>query len=116
MSDVIVEEETISLEVNEVETIVLQINEGLPGSGSGTSLPVKAGVVAGASFSGSPKKYTVNFDDPYPDTNYVILLTGGVGRTFTYETKTISGFTINANAAAAFSEEVSWFTTSIGET
>lgn len=79
------------------------------------SLGIKSNTVAGASFSGSPLTYTVVFASAYPNTNYSITITGEVNRTFTWETKTVNGFIINANSATAFTEDVDWITKSHGE-
>ena len=78
-------------------------------------LKQKAGTVTGASFAGNPKTYTVVFTNPYPDTNYSISITGGVNRTFTFESKTVNGFIINSNANLAFTENVDWMTIAYGE-
>lgn len=68
----------------------------------------RAGVLTYADFSGNPKKATVTFSSAMPDTTYVVHITGGVNRTWTYESKSTTGFVINANANAAFTGEVSW--------
>ena len=68
----------------------------------------KAGTIAGGSFAGNPKKATVTFSTAMPSTSYAINITGANTRTWTYETKTVNGFVINANANAALSGEVSW--------
>lgn len=78
--------------------------------------PTKTGLIAGGSFSGTPKKAAVAFVAPYSDTNYVIALSGTDGRNYTYESKTGAGFTISANANAAILGEVSWVTMTTGET
>jgi len=78
-------------------------------------LSTKAGSVAGASFAGNPKKATITFTTAYPNTNYSISITGAVARTFTYESKTTTGFVINTNANAAFTENVDWSTIAHGE-
>lgn len=78
-------------------------------------LSTKAGSVAGTSFAGNPKKYTVTFTTAYPNTNYSIQITGGVNRTFTYESKATTGFVINANSNTSFTENVDWVTIGIGE-
>jgi hypothetical protein len=75
----------------------------------------KAGTVAGASFTGNPKKYTVTFTNAYPNTNYSIQITGAVNRSFTYESKSTTGFVINTNANTTFTENVDWFTIGFGE-
>lgn len=87
--------------------------QGPPGT---SSLALKAGVIAGGSFSGSPKKYSIVFATAFIDTAYGIALTGTDGRSYTYESKTASGFIINANANTAISGEVSWMATASGET
>jgi len=76
----------------------------------------KAGVVGGASFAGTPKKYTVTFATAYPDSNYTIHVSGGIPASWSYEDKTASGFVINANRNQAFTEEVSWHCITLGET
>jgi len=69
---------------------------------------VKSGTIAGASFTGSPKKASVAFDTPFKNAAYNIELSSTEFRLLTYENKTVNGFTVNANAAAALSGEVSW--------
>jgi hypothetical protein len=75
----------------------------------------KAGVVTGASFSGSPKKYVVVFSAAFADADYAISLGSLNNRSWTYESKTAAGFTINANANTALSGEVSWSASKSGE-
>ena len=82
---------------------------------TGTGL-MKAGNVLGTSFTGNPKKFTVTFSTPFASANYAINISGTVGRTWTYESKTAAGFTISANANTAFTTEVSWTAISNGET
>ena len=78
---------------------------------------VKSGSVGGASFSGNPKKYTVTFASgfSYPDTTYIISIDSEDARTWTFESKTTTGFTINANANQTFTGEVHWKTKKAGE-
>lgn len=78
-------------------------------------LKIKSNTVAGTSFAGNPKTFTVTFTTPYPNTNYSISINGGANRTFTFESKTVNGFTINANANLAFTENVDWMTIAHGE-
>ena len=106
---------------NHVHAIVADVAVGVGASnaeGSSTSFSradhvhamtgyVKAGVVSGASFAGSPKKAAISFT-AFPSTSYAITITGADPRTWTYESKATTGFTINANANAAFTGEVSW--------
>lgn len=70
----------------------------------------KGGTIAALSFTGSPRKATVTFAVPYPSTNYNITVTGEDGRSWKYENKTVNGFTINTQANAALTGEVSWQT------
>jgi len=84
-------------------------------SGSGGGLQTKANSVAGASFSGNPKKFTVTFGTAFADANYSISISAGASRSFTYESKTASGFTINANSNTSFTENVDWVCVKHGE-
>lgn len=107
--------------VSQIGPAKVTVSTGLPGATgpqgpAGTSRPTKAGFVAGASFTGSPKKYAVVFATPFVDANFALALSGTDGRDYTYESKTPSGFTINSNAATAISGEVSWTAMTIGET
>lgn len=88
-------------------------------SGSSSAASAKAGVLPAASFAGNPKKATVTFGTPYPDTTYAITLapvTDG-SRTFSpdAETKTVAGFVVNLNVnnLAGFIE-VGWHTMASG--
>ena len=83
--------------------------------GGGGSANLKSAVVAGASFAGSPKKYSVVFTTAYPDDQYSILITGADSRSFTFESKTANGFVINTNAGTAIAGDVVWFTSPLGE-
>lgn len=76
---------------------------------------IKAGVVAGATFAGAPRTATVTFGTAMPNTNYSIAISGANSRSWSYQTKTVNGFVINANANAALSGEVTWTCISHGE-
>ena len=84
------------------------------GSSSG-GLSTKAGSVAGSSFAGNPKTFTVTFSTSFADANYSISLSSEINRNFTYESKTSSGFVINSNANASFTEDVDWICVKHGE-
>ena len=75
----------------------------------------KVGLAAGTGFTGNPKKFTVSFGANFSNTNYAIIITGPANRTYTYESQTTSGFTINANANGAFTGNVYWIAKQIGE-
>jgi hypothetical protein len=96
-------------------TLTLTRNDNNSVVVTGFTTGIKSNSVSGGSFAGNPKKYTVVFDNPYPNTNYSISITGEVNRSFTYESKTTTGFTINANANTAFIPNVDWITMSFGE-
>lgn len=86
-----------------------------PFSDGGGGSSVKAGLIDGASFSGTPKKATVTFVTAMASTNYSISISSTDGRSFTYESKSTTGFVINANADTAIAGAVSWMATPIGE-
>lgn len=116
MSDVVV---TVEATPNRV--IVLEgapnrvVTVGIQGP-PGTSRSTKTGIIAAGGFTGSPRKSVVVFAEPYLDSDYTISVTGADARTWTYESKTEEGFTLNANAATALTGEVSWTTMVTGET
>ena len=88
----------------------------IQGNGNGITnvgLRTKSGVVS--TFSGVPRKATVTFTTNFPTNNYSISILGGDNRTFTYESKTVSGFTINANSAAPLINDVLWMSIQHGE-
>lgn len=107
------DEECVEVFLNDPSEPVIICVPGPPGP---PAKPSKCGSVPGADFAGSPKKFTVVFTHPYADDSYVITLSGDNSRSFTWETKTASGFVINANAATALTGPVDWFTAKIGET
>ena len=76
----------------------------------------KSGIVAPATFTGSPKTAPVVFTTPFANANYSIEIRGIDNRSWTYSAKTAAGFTINANANTALTGEVSWEATANGET
>ena len=76
----------------------------------------KAGLVDGANFAGTPRKLTVTFDTAYPNTNYTIHITGEIAASWSYESKSTTGFVINSNRNQAFTGEVSWHCITTGET
>ena len=79
-------------------------------------LKQKNGSVSGSTFAGNPKTATVTFATAFTNNNYAVTITGTASRTWSIESKTSSGFTINANANLAFvSDEVFWMAAQIGE-
>jgi hypothetical protein len=83
---------------------------------AGAGLAQKAAVIAGASFTGSPKKYTVSFATAFADANYVPIVQSGTdNRVYSVESITAAGFVINANSSAAISGNVYYLATKVGE-
>lgn len=76
---------------------------------------IKSGIVAGASFSGNPKTFTVTFSSAMPSTSYSIAICGTSSRSWSFSSKTVNGFTISSNANAALTGEVTWTCISNGE-
>lgn len=68
----------------------------------------QAGSVSGGNFSGSPKTYDVVLGTSLLNTNYAIAITSQDKRTWTWENKTVSGFTIHANANQALVGVTDW--------
>lgn len=115
---VILQEVPIQAKIIEETTQVVTVFEGArgPTGAAGSSRVTKAGVIAGGAFAGSPKKYAVVFSTPFADATYVLAVTSTDSRSWTYESKTANGFTLNANAAAVLVGEVSWTAMVAGET
>jgi hypothetical protein len=78
---------------------------------------IKAGAVAAGSFSGNPKKAAVTFGTAFADANYAVAIgsQSGDNRTWTIESKSASGFTINANANGALTNPITWMAIANGE-
>ena len=75
----------------------------------------KSGLVAGASFEGSPMTASVTFSTPFDDTDYSVVLSGGNARSFTVEDVTAAGFVISTNSNQAVDEPVYWLAMEHGE-
>ena len=83
---------------------------------AGSSLKMKSGRVQAAAFSGNPKTAAVTFTTPFSVSGYGVNLTGSDPRAWDVDSKTVSGFVINANANQALTGEVYWQATVDGET
>lgn len=77
---------------------------------------IKSGLVSAGSFSGNPKKYAVVFGTAFASAGYTIAISGIDSRVWSYESKTSTGFTINANSNTSLTGEVSWTCINTGET
>lgn len=71
---------------------------------------IKADIVSGASFGGTPKTASVVFPSAYEDNFYAVSISAESARAWTIESKTLSGFTINSNASDTISGNVYWMT------
>jgi len=88
---------------------------GVTGPSGIGSAALKAGTIPAVNFSGNPKTATVTFVTAFSSTAYSITLTGQDGRTWTYESKTTTGFVVNSNANSAPTGETSWKAVLSGE-
>lgn len=75
----------------------------------------KAGKVEGASFSGVPQTYTVEFTTPFTNDDYAPSVVGGNNRGFTCESVVSGSFIISSNSAQALDEPVYWTAIAVGE-
>ena len=83
--------------------------------GGGGGLSTKSGLVANTSFTGNPKTATVTFTSAFASTSYSIVVTGEDSRSWSTQSKTTSGFTINSNSNTALVGNTSWITIINGE-
>lgn len=75
--------------------------------GGGTNV-IKAGAVAPSAFTGTPLTCAITFVSNMANTNYGISVIGGDARSWTIDSKTISGFIINTNSIVALTTSASW--------
>jgi hypothetical protein len=81
---------------------------------------IKAGILIPGNFSGTPRKATVTFTTPYPDTNYSISIDAVTMNEITYpvtvESKAAGSFVVSLGSSnIAHLVEVGWSTTATGE-
>jgi hypothetical protein len=81
---------------------------------------IKAGILIPGNFSGSPRKATVTFTTPYPDTNYSINIDAVTMNNVTYpvtvESKAAGSFVVSLGSSnIAHLVEVGWSATATGE-
>lgn len=84
------------------------------GSIIGGPTPPKAGIIAAASFAGSPLTASVTFGTPYPNTDYAIALTpvSSNGKlVFNVLSKTAAGFVVSTDKSIIGLQELDWITT-----
>ena len=71
---------------------------------------IQFGGISGSWFQGNPKTYKVILTSSYPDTSYVITITGEDVRLWSILNKTISSFTVSSNSNVPFTGYVYWMT------
>jgi hypothetical protein len=96
-------------------TLSLNRNGGQPSLTTTVGLKTKSGSVASGSFTGTPRTASVTFTTAFSSTNYSIQITGSDNRTFTYQSKATTGFTINTNANTPLTGNVDWVAIEHGE-
>lgn len=77
---------------------------------------ILSGIIAGASFTGTPKTFDVTVSPPFTTTNYTVVLSGEDARIWTVESKSINSFTINSNSDESLTGEVSWQASGVQDT
>lgn len=82
---------------------------------SGTRI-FKSGVLTPASFTGNPKKATLTFGTPFPNTNYSVSILGPDGRMWSYESLLAGSVVVNSNSNTTPTGDVMWMAFSHGET
>ncbi len=82
----------------------LLVNGTTPGGST-----VKAG--SATSFGGSPRTGSITFATPFTDNNYSVTVTGEDARSWTIQSKSSTGFTINSNSSVALTGPVYWIAT-----
>jgi hypothetical protein len=83
----------------------------LNGGGGST---IKAGSGSVASFGGSPLTSSITFGSAFTDNSYAISITGEDARSWTIQSKTSAGFTINSNSSVGLIGPVYWMATPFG--
>jgi len=79
------------------------------GGGGGTS--AKAGSGSAASFTGTPRSSSIAFGSVFSNNLYAVIVTGEDARSWTIQSKTSAGFTINSNSSVALTAPVYWIAT-----
>jgi len=80
----------------------------ISGGGGGSA---KAGSGSAASFGGTPRTASITFGSAFSDNLYTVAITGEDARSFTIQSKSTTGFTINSNSSVALTGPVYWVAT-----
>lgn len=75
---------------------------------------VKAGSGSVASFGGSPLTSSITFGSAFSNNSYAVTVTGEDARSWTIQSKTSAGFTINSNSSVGLTGPVYWMATPFG--
>jgi hypothetical protein len=79
--------------------------------GGGGSTNTKAGSGSAASFGGTPRTASITFGSAFSDNLYTVAITGEDARSWTIQSKSTTGFTINSNSSVALTGPVYWVAT-----
>jgi len=107
----------IKLSKNTTITGSLDVSSGITGSLKGIATTasyistLKAGSGSVTSFGGSPYTSSITFASAFANNSYAITVTGEDARTWTIQSKSSTGFTINSNSSVALSGPVYWIAT-----
>jgi len=85
----------------------LYVTGAYGGGGSSTNF-VKAGAIAPSAFTGTPSSSAITFVTPMATANYGVSVIGGDARSWTIDSKTVNGFTINSNSTVTLTTSASW--------
>ena len=96
-------------------TLTIGQNQGQSNLTTTVGLRTKSGSVASGTFAGTPRTAAVTFTTAFANTNYSIQITGADNRSFTYQSKATTGFTINTNANTPLTGNVDWVAIEHGE-
>lgn len=85
----------------------LYVTGAYGGGGGGTNV-IKAGAISPSAFSGTPSSSIITFTTPMSTANYGVSVIGGDARSWTIDSKTVNGFTINSNSTVTLTTSASW--------
>ncbi len=78
---------------------------------AGAVCTMKAGSGSIDSFTGTPRISSITFGSAFSDNLYAVTVTGEDMRSWTIQSKSSTGFTINSNSSVALTGPVYWIAT-----
>ena len=79
--------------------------------GGGSTPTLKAGSGSVVSFAGIPLSSSITFGTAFANNSYAVTVTGEDARSWTIQSKSNTGFTINSNSTVALTGPVYWIAT-----